>query len=192
MNVSRRVDIRSIQVKNTPLYKNTPLVCPGSVTRGGILKKVSLFFLISLFFPLKTSPKTLFLQGKSRFGNSKSSKFSPAAGCQHIAYCHRLSTIQLSTETWDWYGTDGRHWQKSNHFENNYNDRKHSETFKNRVFGPPQAKILGVILRLFKNTPLYKNTPLVCPGFVTRGVFLTAIPLMAHSRSNGLQPVTHC
>ena len=31
-------DIRVYNVKNPPLHKNPPLVCPGSVTRGGILK----------------------------------------------------------------------------------------------------------------------------------------------------------
>ena len=30
-------DIRGIPLKNTPSDKNTPLVCPGSETRGGVL-----------------------------------------------------------------------------------------------------------------------------------------------------------
>ena len=51
-------------------------------------------------------------------------------------------------------------------FENCCNDWECSETFKNQLFGAPQAKNFWVILEF------HKKPPLVCPRSATRGGFL--------------------
>ena len=88
-----------------PFIRIPPLVIPESVTRGGILKKGRLFLRILLFFIWKYLHKTVFLQGKSCFGRSTSSKFSPAAGYQHITYNTGLFLHRSTVEA---YYTTGR------------------------------------------------------------------------------------
>ena len=89
------IHIRGIQLKKPPLFKKPPLVTPRSATRGGFLKKVSLFSWFCCFFRWKSLQKHCFCKENRVLGDSKSPKFSPAARCQPIIYYHRLSSIQV-------------------------------------------------------------------------------------------------
>ena len=136
---SRTYCINSIIIKNTPLYKNTPLVCPRSVTRGGILIKSAegreIFVGFCCIF----------------FGNPLKKK----GFCREKYVCITLNPKKIAC---------GKTLKRDFHFpKNNVNGlaqlnipihktkkvvRRNqflccSETFKNTVFSAPQANFLG-------------------------------------------------
>ena len=66
-------------LRNPPFLRNPPLLLPDLQQGGGFLKRCH-FFLDFAVFPLKIAPKTLFLQGNSRFGRLQIAKIFACGG----------------------------------------------------------------------------------------------------------------